>query len=524
MTRKDLRTKMKFCLLVLFMVYSIAIPWQAQAAKEGNDDKTLVVGFDAEFPPYGYKDDKTGEYVGFDLDLAEEVCRRRGWTLKKQPISWDSKDMELESDSIDCIWNGFTMNGREKEYSWSEPYIDNSQVVLVNKNSDIQKLADLAGKIVVVQSDSSALAALSGEDATEENKKLAKSFGQLQQVGDYNSAIMNLESGAVDAICIDMGIAQYQLSKHSGSLRMLADKISTEQYAIGFKRTLRDDIQDTLDEMAADGTMQKIAKKYKLEDSLCIAGIASEDKKVSANESEKQEVSANTEADETPEGEEGNFFSRIWDIVKQLGGGFGATLLIFFLTLLFAMPLGLVIAFGRMSRFKVVSVIAKVYISIMRGTPLMLQLLVVFFGPYYLFGVQLASYYRFIAVIIGFALNYAAYFAEIYRAGIENIPVGQREAANMLGYSRAQTFCKIIFPQMVKRVLPPVTNEIITLVKDTSLAFALAYTEMFTLAKQIAASQTNIMPLFVAGVFYYIFNYVVAFVMERIEKKMDYFK
>lgn len=522
MTRKNVRTKIQVFLLVLFMLCGIAIPGQVQAAKEGNNDKTLVVGFDAEFPPYGYKD-KSGEYVGFDLDLAEEVCKRRGWTLRKQPISWDSKDMELESDSIDCIWNGFTMNGREKEYSWSDPYIDNSQVVLVNKNSDIQKLTDLKGKIVVVQSDSSALAALSGKDAEEKNKELAKSFGQLQQVGDYNSAIMNLESGAVDAICIDMGIAKYQLSKHSDSLRMLEEKISTEQYAIGFKRTIRDDIQDTLDEMAADGTIQKIAQKYNLEDSLCISKGEQKDKSVGeqADNDGNQKMS---EKQETGGAEEGNFFSRVWNVVKQLGGGFGATLLIFFLTLLFAMPLGLLVSFGRMSRFKIISVITKIYISIMRGTPLMLQLLVVFFGPYYLFGVQLASSYRFIAVIIGFTLNYAAYFAEIYRAGIENIPVGQREAAHILGYSRVQTFCKIIFPQMVKRVLPPVTNEIITLVKDTSLAFALAYTEMFTLAKQIAASQTNIMPLFVAGVFYYIFNYIVAFVMERIEKKMDYFK
>lgn len=521
MIEKTLWKKIKICLFAFLVTGIIAIPGEAQAAKEGNDDKTLVVGFDAEFPPYGYKD-KTGEYVGFDLDLAEEVCRRRGWTLKKQPISWDSKDMELESDSIDCIWNGFTMNGREKDYSWSEPYIDNSQVVLVNKNSDIQKLTDLSGKIVVVQSDSSALAALMGEDATEENKKLAKSFEQLQQVGDYNSAIMNLESGAVDAICIDMGIARYQISKHSESLRMLEEKVSTEQYGIGFKRTLRDEIQDTLDEMTADGTVQKIAKKYNLEDSLANANATAAAVAVTPETPDSPDNSDGTIEKEQEQG--GNFLSRLWDMTKQLGGGFGATLLIFALTLLFSMPLGLVVAFGRMSRFKVVSAITKIYISIMRGTPLMLQLLVVFFGPYYLFGVQLASSYRFIAVIIGFALNYAAYFAEIYRAGIENIPVGQREAAQMLGYSRAQTFGKIIFPQMVKRVLPPVTNEIITLVKDTSLAFALAYTEMFTLAKQIAASQTNIMPLFVAGIFYYIFNYVVAFVMERIEKKMNYFK
>ncbi|MEE3404116.1 MAG: transporter substrate-binding domain-containing protein, partial [Acutalibacteraceae bacterium] len=162
-----------------------------QAAAEG---ETFTVGFDAEFPPYGYKDDK-GEYVGFDLDLAQEVCNRKGWTLVKQPIIWDSKDMELDSGSIDCIWNGFTINGRETQYTWSVPYVDNSQVVIVRKDSDIQKLSDLKGKTVVVQADSSALAAFQGDDATEENKALAASFKNLQQTADYNSSFLELESG-----------------------------------------------------------------------------------------------------------------------------------------------------------------------------------------------------------------------------------------------------------------------------------------------------------------------------------------
>ena len=153
----------------------------------------------------------------------------------------------------------------------------------------------------------------------------------------------------------------------------------------------------------------------------------------------------------------------------------------------------------------------------------MLQLIVVFFGPFYLFKIKLSSSYRFIALILGFSINYSAYFAEIYRSGIQSIPVGQYEAANVLGYSKSQTFIHIIFPQMVKRVIPSVTNEVITLVKDTSLAFAISYAEMFTLAKQIAAAQTNIMPLFIAGVFYFVFNFIVAHVMEKIEKKLNYY-
>ncbi|MCR5022034.1 MAG: amino acid ABC transporter permease [Ruminococcus sp.] len=215
---------------------------------------------------------------------------------------------------------------------------------------------------------------------------------------------------------------------------------------------------------------------------------------------------------------------KLLDVCQKLMSGVGASLMIFFLTLLFALPLGMLIAFGRMSKFKPLSLLVKLYISIVRGTPLMLQLLVVFFGPYYLFGMRTSSEYRFYAVIIGFSLNYAAYFAEIYRAGIQAVPKGQHEACEILGYSKSQKFFKIVFPQMMKNIIPAITNEVITLVKDTSLAFAIAYTEMFTVAKQVAAAQSTIMPLFVAGLFYYVFNFFVAFVMEFIEKKMNYFR
>lgn len=211
-------------------------------------------------------------------------------------------------------------------------------------------------------------------------------------------------------------------------------------------------------------------------------------------------------------------------MMVQMTQGFGQTVLIFVLTLLFSLPLGLLVAFCRMSKISPLRGIAKVFISILRGTPLMLQLIVVFFGPFYLFNIRISNSYRFVAIIIGFAVNYSAYFAEIYRSGIESIPVGQYEAANVLGYSKTQTFVHIIFPQMVKRVLPPVTNEVITLVKDTSLAFAIAYQEMFTTAKQIAAAETSILPLFVAGAFYFVFNFIVAQIMEKIENKMNYYR
>ena len=210
---------------------------------------------------------------------------------------------------------------------------------------------------------------------------------------------------------------------------------------------------------------------------------------------------------------------RLMQIIK----GLGVTAEIFFLTLIFSLPLGLLVSFGRMSKNALVRTISKIYISIMRGTPLMLQLIVVYFAPFYVFGLKIPNY-RFPAIIIAFALNYAAYFAEIYRSGIESMPAGQYEAAKVLGYTKAQTFMRIILPQVIKRILPPVTNETITLVKDTSLAFVLAQAEMFTMAKQIAAKETSIMPLMAAGLFYYIFNLIVAFAMERLEKALNYYK
>lgn len=211
-------------------------------------------------------------------------------------------------------------------------------------------------------------------------------------------------------------------------------------------------------------------------------------------------------------------------MIRQLSGGMLVSCEIFFVTLLFSLPLGLVVCLGRMSKIGILRTIVSAYISVMRGTPLMLQLMVVYFGPYFIFGIRISKGYSLIAVFIGFSINYAAYFAEIFRGGIESISRGQYEAAYILGYSRVQTFFRIILPQVIKRILPSVTNEVITLVKDTSLAFVVAVAEMFTIAKQIASSQTTMTPFICAALFYYIFNLVVAVVMDRIEKKLNYYR
>lgn len=232
--------------------------------------RTFTVGFDAEFPPYGYMDEN-GEYVGFDLDLAKEVCARNGWEFVAQPIDWDSKDMELESGSIDCIWNGFTIQGREDAYTWSVPYVDNSQVFVVPAEAGITTQADLAGKVVGVQKDSSALAALEGDAAD-----LAATFAQLQQYGDYNVAFMDLEQGAIEALAIDIGVANYQIKSRGDAFVILDEQLASEQYGIGFKlgnEELKNQVETTLLEMVEDGTFMQIAENYSdfgLTDSVCL--------------------------------------------------------------------------------------------------------------------------------------------------------------------------------------------------------------------------------------------------------------
>ena len=210
-------------------------------------------------------------------------------------------------------------------------------------------------------------------------------------------------------------------------------------------------------------------------------------------------------------------------MIAKMSEGLGRTCAIFFLTLIFSLPLGMIVALLRMSKNKVVSAVTRFFISVLRGTPLMLQLLAVTYGPYYLFGISV-SRNKLIPVVVAFSINYAAYFAEIYRGGIESISPGQYEAAKVLGYTKVQTFMRIILPQVVKRIMPSVTNEVVTLVKDTSIAFTVSYQEMFTIGKQIANSQTSFVPFVVAGVFYFVFNAIVDFVMGRIEKKLDYYK
>lgn len=251
------------------LVMILALCSLAGCGKETTSKEKFIVGFDAEFEPYGFMNE-SGEYVGFDLDLAQEVCKRNNWELVKQPIDWDAKDLELTSGSINCIWNGFTINGREDKYTWSSPYVNNSQVFVTSTASGITSKAGMAGKVIAVQKDSSALAALNEED----NANLKKSFSKMIEFGDYNTAFMELEMGTVDVIAMDIGVAKAQMSSRDAKkFTILNDYLSSEKYGVGFllgNTALRDKVEATLQEMLKDGTFLQIATKWDLQDSICL--------------------------------------------------------------------------------------------------------------------------------------------------------------------------------------------------------------------------------------------------------------
>jgi len=266
----------KFLAIMMALTMALGVAACSAPAEEEKTDTatttvvertTLTVGFDAAFPPYGYLDEATGEYVGFDLSLAQEVCDRKGWELKKQPIDWDAKDMELSSGTIDCIWNGFTINGREDKYTWSDPYVDNTQVYVVAEDAGIATVADLAGKVVIAQVDSSALHAL------EDMPEVTGTFAELTQVAEYNTAFMSLEAGAADAVAMDIAVAKYQIESRGGGYVILDEYISSEQYGIGFllgNDALKDEVQAVLYEMVEDGTFAAVAEEWGVSDLVCL--------------------------------------------------------------------------------------------------------------------------------------------------------------------------------------------------------------------------------------------------------------
>ena len=275
---------------------ALAVSMIGSTACFAEEQKTFTVGFDAEYPPYGYMDEN-GEYTGFDLELAQAVCDLEGWELVKTPIDWDSKDMELNSGNIDCIWNGFTINGREDDYTWSDPYLNNEQVMVVASDSGIETLADLSGKNVVVQAASAALDALNSED----NKELTDSFASLTENPDYNTAFMNIDSGAADAVAVDIGVAKYQLAqREEGKYKILDEPIQSEQYGIGFAKgneELRDTVWTEVMKLYDEGEIDKLAEQYGVADMLCLGDEEAADKTEENTDAAEENADSDEAAD-----------------------------------------------------------------------------------------------------------------------------------------------------------------------------------------------------------------------------------
>ncbi|MDO5336439.1 MAG: transporter substrate-binding domain-containing protein [Eubacteriales bacterium] len=283
------------------MILAAAMVCGMSVSAWAEDGRTLIVGFDAEYPPFGYMNED-GDYVGFDLDLAQLVCDSLGWTLEKKPINWDSKDMELNSGTIDCIWNGFTINGREDDYTWSEPYLNNEQVIVVAADAGIESLADLAGKDVLVQADSAALDALNNDD----NKDLTASFHSLTEVPEYNTAFMRIDSGAAQAVAVDVGVANYQLSqREEGKYVILDEAIQSEQYGIGFKlgnEELKDQVWAEVLKLYEEGKVEELADTYGVDKAMiCIEGEAAQEDADEAAEETDAAAEAEQEAEEAAE-------------------------------------------------------------------------------------------------------------------------------------------------------------------------------------------------------------------------------
>ncbi len=482
--------------LTLILVLCTAWSSVSQAATEEQTEgttRTFILGLDDSFPPMGYRDENN-EIVGFDIDLAREVCKRLNWELKLQPISWNAKEQELKTEAIDCIWNGLSVSPeRQEQMLLSDSYMTNNQVAVVLADSDMNSLDDLAGKQVVAQNGSTA------SEAIDDNQEFKDSLGEVILLEDNVQAMLDLATSGSDAVIMDEVVARYYMKQHEGEYKILDGVLAEEEYAIAFRKDdteTCDAVNQTLKEMEEDGTIAEISSRW-------------------------FETDADSEATDTGSSKGGMSTEAIGKLFKLMLTAALESLKVFFFTLLIGLPLGLLACVGRMTKVWIVNIPVKLYLVIMRGTPLILQLMFWKFAPYYIIGKNMDIM---TAAIVAFSLNYAAYFAEIYRSGIEGIPVGQKEAATVLGFSKLQTFFKIVMPQVIKRILPPMSNEFMTLVKDTSLAQVIGVAELYQLATKNMAREASVIPLIMAGVFYLVMNIIVQQCFNLAERKLRYYR
>lgn len=478
-------------ILTIVIIFNININPKASV----KDSKTIVVGLDVSFPPMGFLDED-GEIIGFDIDLAKATFEKLGYDVKFQGINWDSKEMELESGSIDAIWNGLSWSeDRAENMTLTKSYMKNRQVVIVKSDSDVQEITDLDGKTVTVQKSSTGAESL-------RKSPISSSLKNIFEVESMVNALNEVSMGMTDATVVDEVVAKYYLEETNlkSDFKILDEELESEDYVIALKKgneKLKIEIETALSDLISDGTAEKISNKW-FGDSLVNLQELSSD----GTSTSKAKIS----------------------FLTPLLKGLKTTGLLFVLVIVFSLPIGLLVCLLRNSKFKVFKYIVDIYTAVMRGTPLLLQLFFIFYGipniP--VIGEYMTISNRFIAGTVAFILNYAAYFAEIFRGGFISLDKGQEEAAKVLGFNKKQTLVKILLPQVLRVSIPSICNETITLVKDTSLIFAIGVTELLSTSKNIVNTTANIMPYVIAAVIYLIICFIVSAVFKKLEKKFSF--
>ncbi|GHV29816.1 hypothetical protein FACS189481_3170 [Clostridia bacterium] len=455
-----------------------------------------MVGLDIDFPPMGFRNEN-GDIIGFDVDLAREVFSKMGRELILQPINWDAKEIELNAEKVDVLWNGLSKTDeREKNMLLTKPYMKNRQIVVVNKTSEIDSLEDLKDKIVCVQKGST------GADAAR-NHNISKNVKEIIELENMVNCLNEVEIFKSDATVVDEIVAKYYLNDKglSSKFKILNEEISTEDYVVAVKKgnfELKNEIERQLAVLKDSEEGAKVSQKWFGTDLFLWEDL---------NEGTKEVAQQNKSVS-----------------FKPIFQGSVVTLKLFFVVIIFSLPLGLLLCVVQTSKRRFLRFIIKIYTNLMRGTPLLLQLFFIFYGlPYIpIIGKYLTFKGRFAAGAFTFIINYAAYFVEIFRGGFLGIDKGQSDAAKVLGFSKSQMLFKILLPQVIRITLPTICNECVTLIKDTALIFAIGVTELLATAKNIVNSTANVMSYVIAGGIYLLTCAVVVRIFKKLENKFSF--
>ncbi|MFL2136860.1 ABC transporter permease subunit [Ruoffia sp. FAM 24228] len=468
-------------LLILSMLVFVPIQAAAQSDITIQPGETVTVGLDSTFAPYGFIDD--GEYTGFDIELAEEVFDNMGVDYEFQSIDWSMKEAELNNGNIDMIWNGYSKTPeREELVLFSDNYVEGRVGVLVKNDSEIQTIADLEGKKVATQEGSSQLEAIRQQPGLEESLD----DGRVITFSSFNEVLQELATGRVDAIVVAELVTRYYFSQNgqAGEYRMLDEDFGITETAVGFRQNETAFVEDfnvALNEVLNSEAYEEIENRWFAE--------------LGGDES----------------AEEANMLAPLLDAAKT-------TLLVFFVVLIVSIPLGLIIALLEQRAPAWIKAIIQVYVYVFRGSPLLLQLMVVYFGLPFL-GITLDRVPAALATMI---INYAAYLVEIFRGGLNAIPQGQYESLKVLSINKLTGYRRVILPQLWKVVMPSVGNEVISLVKDTSLIYILGLDELLKVGRSLSNQYASMMPYLYVGVIYLALTGIVTIVLNQIEKRIDY--